>query len=585
MASDRARMLEAARSERLWPRPPLWAIGLGVAGAAFLLAYPFLFKTPFSHHLMILILLYALMAQSWNVVAGLSGQISLGHAIFFGIGAYSSTVLFIKFGITPWIGLLVGMAISALAAIAIGVPTLRLRGHYFAIATLLIGSSVQIIVQRWDWVGAASGLYIPINRTAPWFYLQFHTSKVPYYYLALGAAALAYLLVWRIRRSRFGFRLQALRDEPDAAASLGIAVARHKVHGVHDLGRHDVGRRHLLRPIRAGARSRAPAVGRHLHHRPAHDRARRQRHAVGPGARRGHPDPAVRVQPHLVRRHRPHHRPHHLRPLDPGRVHVAAERHPEPVRGAHPAPRREDVMTILLDVKGVTKRYGGLTANSDITFDVNQGEILGIIGPNGAGKSTLFDLITGFQPLDAGRVFLDGHDITGLRPDRIASRGVARTFQKLKPFPDLTVTENVIVGALVRTGDMKQARDHALEALAFTDLLEKRNHFARELSTGQRKRLELARGLAMKPRMILMDEVTGGVDQRTIPGLVDLVLELKRQGVTIVTIEHNMQVMMRISDRILALYAGRRIAFGKPEEVRQDPAVVDAYLGTTTHAA
>jgi branched-chain amino acid transport system permease protein len=138
-------------------------------------------------------------------------------------------VLFIKYGVTPWIGLLVGMAISALAAIAIGVPTLRLRGHYFAIATLLIGSSVQIIVQRWDWVGAASGLYVPINRTAPWFYLQFHTSKVPYYYLALGAAALGYLVVWHLRRSRFGFRLQALRDEPDAAASLGIAVARHKV--------------------------------------------------------------------------------------------------------------------------------------------------------------------------------------------------------------------------------------------------------------------------------------------------------------------------------------------------------------------
>jgi branched-chain amino acid transport system ATP-binding protein len=242
-------------------------------------------------------------------------------------------------------------------------------------------------------------------------------------------------------------------------------------------------------------------------------------------------------------------------------------------------------MSLLLDVKGLTKRYGGLTANSDITFDVNVGEIVGIIGPNGAGKSTLFDLITNFQPADSGRVFLDGYNITGLRPDRIAGMGVARTFQKLKPFPDLTVTENVIVGALARTADMKVVRDQALEALAFVDLLEKRNNFARELSTGQRKRLELARGLAMKPRLILMDEVTGGVDQRTIPGLVDLVLELKRRGVTIVTIEHNMQVMMRICDRILALYAGRRIAFGKPEEVRQDPAVVDAYLGTATDAA
>jgi branched-chain amino acid transport system ATP-binding protein len=242
-------------------------------------------------------------------------------------------------------------------------------------------------------------------------------------------------------------------------------------------------------------------------------------------------------------------------------------------------------MSPLLDVKGATKRYGGLTANANITFDVNEGEIVGIIGPNGAGKSTLFDLITGFQLVDAGRVLFDGHDITGLRPDRISALGVARTFQKLKPFPDLTVTENVIVGALARTANMKVARQQALESLTFVDLLEKRNSFARELSTGQRKRLELARGLAMNPRLILMDEVTGGVDQRTIPGLVELVLQLKQRGTTIVTIEHNMQVIMRLADRILALHAGRRIAFGLPEDVRADPAVVDAYLGTVVDAA
>jgi branched-chain amino acid transport system permease protein len=229
MSDDPARMLAAAKTEHLWPRLPLWAMALGVAAAGLLLVYPFIFMAPFAQHLMILILLYALMAQSWNVVAGFSGQISLGHAIFFGIGAYAATVLFVKFGLTPWVGLLVGMLVSALAAITIGVPTLRLRGHYFAIATLLIGSSVQIVFQRWEWVGAASGLYVPIERTSPWFYLQFHNSKVPYYYLVLGAAALGYLVVWKLRRSRFGFRLQALRDDADAAASLGIAVARHKV--------------------------------------------------------------------------------------------------------------------------------------------------------------------------------------------------------------------------------------------------------------------------------------------------------------------------------------------------------------------
>jgi len=242
-------------------------------------------------------------------------------------------------------------------------------------------------------------------------------------------------------------------------------------------------------------------------------------------------------------------------------------------------------MSPLLDVQGLTKRYAGLTANAHITFDVNEGEIVGIIGPNGAGKSTLFDLITGFQPPTAGRVFLDGRDITGLRPDRIGRLGLARTFQKLKPFVDLTVTENVMVGALARTSDLKTARERALESLAFVDLLEKRNHFARELSTGQRKRLELARGLAMSPRLILMDEVTGGVDQRSIAGLMALVLELKQRGLTIVMIEHNMQVIMRLADRILALHAGRVIAFGAPEEVRSDAAVIDAYLGTIDHAA
>jgi len=242
-------------------------------------------------------------------------------------------------------------------------------------------------------------------------------------------------------------------------------------------------------------------------------------------------------------------------------------------------------MSPLLDVKGLTKRYGGLIANADIAFDVNEGEIVGIIGPNGAGKSTLFDLITGFQPPSAGRVLLDGRDITGLRPDRVSRLGLARTFQKLKPFLDLTVTENVMVGALARTSDLKTARERALESLNVVDLLEKRNHFARELSTGQRKRLELARGLAMSPRLILMDEVTGGVDQPAIAGLIALVLKLKQRGLTIVMIEHNMQVIMRLADRILALQAGRPIAFGAPEEVRSDAAVVDAYLGSIDHAA
>ena len=236
-------------------------------------------------------------------------------------------------------------------------------------------------------------------------------------------------------------------------------------------------------------------------------------------------------------------------------------------------------MSELLLVEGLTKHFGGVTANDGISFDVREGEIIGIIGPNGAGKSTLFDLLTGFQTPDSGSVLLDGHDVTGLRPDRIARMGVGRTFQKLKPFPDLTLVENVMVGALAHTSHVHEARDKALEAIAFVDLLEKRHSFARELSTGQRKRLEMARALATDPRLLLMDEVTGGVDQKTIPGLIELVLALRDKGITILTIEHNMKVMMDVSSRILALQFGKRIAFGKPDKVRNDPHVVDAYLG------
>ena len=229
MTTDPNATLAAARAEPLWPKPSLPVVAFGAVVALFLLLYPFLVTAPFLHHIMILVLLYALMAQSWNVVAGLSGQISLGHAIFFGIGAYASGVLYTKFGVSPWIGVFAGMFISAAVAAAIGIPTLRLKGHYFAIATLLIGSGVQLAFQRWEWIGAASGLYLPIDRATPWLSLQFHGSKVPYYYLALAMAALGYLLVWALRRSRFGFRLQAVRDEPEGAASLGVAVSRHKV--------------------------------------------------------------------------------------------------------------------------------------------------------------------------------------------------------------------------------------------------------------------------------------------------------------------------------------------------------------------
>ncbi len=192
------------------------------------LAFPLVFVRPFPRHVMIMIFLYGALATAWNVLAGYCGQISLGHAVYFGIGAYTSTLLVREAALTPWLGMVAGAALAVLVSQAIGYPVFRLRGHYFAIATIGVGEIVQTIVINWDRIGGARGLFVPIKRPDSLLNFQFHESKAVYYYIALGLLALALASTRRLERSRRGYLFRAIREDQDAAASLGVHVAREK---------------------------------------------------------------------------------------------------------------------------------------------------------------------------------------------------------------------------------------------------------------------------------------------------------------------------------------------------------------------
>jgi branched-chain amino acid transport system ATP-binding protein len=235
----------------------------------------------------------------------------------------------------------------------------------------------------------------------------------------------------------------------------------------------------------------------------------------------------------------------------------------------------------LLSVSGVSKHFRGLTAIDRVSLDVTQGEILALIGPNGAGKTTLFNMIAGALPCDDGTITFSGERIDGLSPDRICRRGVARTFQVVRPFPMLTVEDNVAIGAMLRRPAMEEARVHAHEVLRMIGLYDKREQRAASLTLPDRKRLEVARALATGPKLLLLDEVMAGLRPTETDRMVDLFRTLNRDtGLTIVLIEHVMRAVMALAQRALVLHHGVAIAQGTPAEIARDPAVVQSYLGT-----
>ncbi len=234
----------------------------------------------------------------------------------------------------------------------------------------------------------------------------------------------------------------------------------------------------------------------------------------------------------------------------------------------------------ILEIKHVSKFFGGLAAVSDVSFQLEQGMIMGLIGPNGAGKTTLFNCITGYYPPSRGEIMFNGRTINGLHPDVVCKRGMVRTWQKVRPLAKMSVVDNVMVGALCRTNSLKTAREMAMEQVKVVRLEHRADFPAGGLPIGERKKLEVARVLATQPRLLLLDEVMGGLNPAESEEIIQLILDIRKLGITQMVIEHDMKAIMRISDRVVVLCSGEKLAEGAPQEIVNNPEVIAAYLGS-----
>jgi len=560
--------------------------------------------------IMTVVPVWAVMGLSWNLLSGYSGLISFGHAAFFGIGAYFVVLALIDFGLSPWVGIPIAGALGALAGLVIGIPTFRLRGHYFALAMLAYPLALLYV---FEWLGYQE-VAVPMQREAPAAYMQFADQRV-YVFLALGLLLAAMIVTRLVERSRFGRSLLAIKQDETAAEASGIDTLRWKLKAITLSGAmagtvggfYAVVLLIVTPPAVFGMLVSAQALvvamfgGVGTVWGPVIGAATLVPLADILHAELGHIIPGIQgviyglaiiavvmVAPEgvfwrvrdLLAAAKPKARPAATEDVGaaaPPRT-IAQAPAEDAVRRAERAERLAR-SPVVLEVRGLTKAFGGLRAVKDASLDVREGEILGIIGPNGAGKTTLFNLLNGFTAPDAGSVRLFGEEVTGRRPSRICRSGVGRTFQVVKPFARMTVAENVVVGAYVRAARDDEAASLAHRALDTVGLAAAAGRMASQLTNRELRLMELARALASQPRILLLDEILAGLSHDEVRELIDLIARLPDLGITVVIIEHTMHAMVRLVDRFVVLDHGAVLAAGAPDTITRDPAVIEAYLG------
>jgi ABC-type branched-subunit amino acid transport system ATPase component/ABC-type branched-subunit amino acid transport system permease subunit len=564
---------------------------LGVVSVAYLAASA-LVTNSYYQLIMTLVPVWALFGVSWNILSGYGGQLSFGHASFFGIGAYVVTLALVYWNLTPWLGIPLGMIVAGGAAILIGLPTFRLKGHYFALSMLAYPLAILYFLQ---YLGFQE-MSLPMHRENPAMFLEFTN---PHYYTLVAVVLLmaGVFVCMVVENSRFGLALLAIRQNELAAEAAGINTRLWKMRALVVSGMMAaaaggfyacvllvvtpdsvfgllVSAQAVVVTLFGGVASLwGPVIGAAILV-PLAESLNAELGNFLPGIQGvvygvaiigimlASPDGLFWTI-----------RDRFFTPKAPGRLPASLAADAPPI--SRPTPPG----SLLLKVEGLSRSFGGLRAVSNVSFEANAGEILGIIGPNGAGKTTLFNLLNGVLSADEGTATLAGEPMTGKKVHQICRMGVGRTFQVVRSFPRLPLLDNVIVGAYgagFADADAIASAAHALERVGLAD---RAGVDAGQLTNKQLRLMELARALAGSPRLLLLDETLAGLSRDECDDVLDVLVRLRREGMTVVIIEHTMHAMMRIADRFVVLDHGRVLATGLPKQVVENRSVIEAYLG------